>query len=132
MSVPRMNHAAASLGDGRVFIIGGTADGSNALASIDIYDPVRAQFRPGAVLSTPRMSATATTTLDGKVAVIGGNNGAASGSQDLASAEVFDPATGQLSPSASNLVTARSGHQAFLLPRTTPFWLWADLRQAPT
>ena len=117
MSVPRMNHAAATLGDGRVLMIGGTTDGSNALASTDIYDPVAGAVSAGPVLSTPRMSATATTTLDGKVAVIGGNNGAASGSQDLASAEIFDPATGQFSPSASSLVTARSGHQAFLLPK---------------
>ncbi len=117
MSVPRMNHAAASLGDGRVFMIGGTADGTNALASIDIYDPSAGTVSAGPILSTPRMSATATTTLDGKVVVIGGNNGSAFGSQDLASAEIFDPASGLLSPSASSLVTARSGHQAFLLPK---------------
>ena len=117
MSVPRMNHAAATLGDGRVLIIGGTTDGTNALASIDIYDPSAGTVSAGPALSTPRMSATATTTLDGKVAVIGGNNGSASGSQDLASAEIFDPATGLLSPSASSLTTARSGHQSFLLPK---------------
>ncbi|MGH7485763.1 MAG: Ig-like domain-containing protein, partial [bacterium] len=38
------------------------------------------------------------------------------GSQDLASAEVFDPTTGAFSVSAANLATARSGHRAFLLP----------------
>ena len=117
MSVPRMNHAAATLGDGRVLMIGGTTDGSNALASTEIYDPTAGAVSAGPALSTPHMSATATTTLDGKVAVIGGNNGSAAGSQDLASAEIFDPATGQFSPSASNLATARSGHQAFLLPK---------------
>jgi hypothetical protein len=117
MSAPRMNHAAATLGDSRVLIIGGTADGTIALASIDIYDPSAGIVSTGPVLSTPRMSATATTTLDGKVAVIGGNNGSANGSQDLVSAEIFDPATGQFSPSASNLVAARSGHHAFLLPK---------------
>jgi hypothetical protein len=118
MSSPRMNQAAATLSDGRVLIIGGTADGTNALGSIDIYDPSAGTVSAGPALSTPRISATATTTLDGKVAVIGGNNGSASGSQDLASAEIFDPATGQFSPSASSLVTARSGHQAFLLPKS--------------
>ena len=108
----RMNHAAAVLGDGRVLVIGGTADGTNALATVDIYDPVTRTVGVGPNLSTPRMSATATTTLDGKVAVIGGSNG----SQDLASAEIFDPATGQITLSASSLATPRSGHNAFLLP----------------
>jgi N-acetylneuraminic acid mutarotase len=117
MSSPRMNFAAATLGDGRVLLIGGTVDGTTALNSIDIYDPSTGMVSAGPALSVARISATATSTLDGKVAVIGGNNGAASGSQDLASAEIFDPATGQLSLSASNLVTARSGHQAFLLPK---------------
>src|SRR6185369_15385858 len=74
--------------------------------------PVTRTVGVGPSLSTPRMSATATTTLDGKVAVIGGSNG----SQDLASAEIFDPATGQITLSASNLATPRSGHNAFLLP----------------
>ena len=112
LTANRMNHAAAVLGDGRVLMIGGTADGTNALATVDIYDPVTRTVGVGPSLSTPRMSATATTTLDGKVAVIGGNNG----SQDLASAESFDPATGQITLSASNLATPRSGHNAFLLP----------------
>jgi len=112
LTANRMNHAAAVLGDGRVLVIGGTADGSNALATVDIYDPVTRTVGVGPSLSTPRMSATATTTLDGKVAVIGGSNG----SQDLASAEIFDPATGQITLSASNLATPRSGHNAFLLP----------------
>jgi hypothetical protein len=112
LTANRMNHAAAVLGDGRVLVIGGTADGTNALATVDIYDPVTRTVGVGPTLSTPRMSATATTTLDGKVAVIGGSNG----SQDLASAEIFDPATGQITLSASNLATPRSGHNAFLLP----------------
>ena len=112
LTAPRMNHAAAVLGDGRVLVIGGTADGTNPLATVDIYDPMTGTVGVGPSLSTPRMSATATTMLDGKVAVIGGSNG----SQDLASAEVFDPATGQITLSASNLATPRSGHSAFLLP----------------
>src|SRR5205814_2100094 len=67
------------------------------------------------VLSTPRTSATATTTLDGKVVVVGGNDGSA----DLASIEIFDPASGQFALSQSQLSTARSTHNAFLLPNNT-------------
>jgi hypothetical protein len=55
----------------------------------------------------------ATTLLDGKVLIAGGNNGTA----DLATAEVFDPATGIVSVLASSLATARRDHSAFLLPK---------------
>ena len=113
LTAPRMNHAAAVLSDGRVLVIGGTADGANPLATVDICDPVTRTVAIGPSLSTPRMSATAITTLDGKVVVIGGSNG----SQDLASAEVFDPATGQIVLSASSLATSSSGQRAFLLPK---------------
>jgi hypothetical protein len=111
MSSPRMNHAAAVLPDGGVLIIAGS-DGTNPLNSSDIYDPKSGSVSAGPNLSVPRTSLSATVTLDGKVAVIGGNNG----SNDLASAEIYDPASGQFTLSGSSLATARSGHQAFLLP----------------
>jgi Big-like domain-containing protein/galactose oxidase-like protein/Kelch motif protein len=111
MSVPRMNHAVAMLGDGSVLIIGGS-DGTNALNSVDIFNPNTGTISQGPILSAPRISATATTTLDGKVAVIGGNDGSA----DLNSIETYDPATGQFTLSAATLANPRHGHQAFLLP----------------
>jgi hypothetical protein len=111
MGSPRMNHAAGVLGDGRVFLIGGT-DGANTLNSVDIFDPVAGTVAPGPGLSVARSSATATITLDGKLVVIGGSNE----SGDLASIEIFDSFVGTFALSAANLTTARSGHQAFLLP----------------
>src|SRR5712692_1014932 len=115
-----MNHAAASLQDGRVLLLGGS-DGTNPLASVDVFDPSAGTVSAGPNLSSPRVSASATATLDGKVAVIGGNNGASSGPADLATADILvaDPSTGQLSSSlsASHLLTPRSGHQSFLLPK---------------
>src|SRR5439155_6000546 len=65
----------------------------------------------GLSLSVGRVGHTATTLLNGDVLVVGGYDGA----QDLASAELYDPATGAFSP-AGELSTARSGHLAFLLP----------------
>src|SRR5438270_1203096 len=122
MTSARMNHAAASLQDGRVLLLGGS-DGTNPLASVDVFDPGASPVSAGPNLSSPRVSASATTTLNGKVAVIGGNNGASSGPADLATADILvaDPSTGQLSSSlsVSHLLTPRSGHQSFLLPKNS-------------
>ena len=120
MASARMNHAAASLQDGRVLLLGGS-DGTNPLASVDVFDPSAGTVSAGPNLSSPRVSASATATLDGRVVVIGGNNGASSGPADLATADILvaEPSAGQLSSSlsASNLLTPRSGHQSFLLPK---------------
>ena len=62
-------------------------------------------------MSTARAKATATTMLDGHVLVVGGSDG----TNDLASAEIFDPATSRSSRPA-RCRRARSGHIAVLLP----------------
>src|SRR6266581_2434773 len=111
MSSPRQDHAAAVLSDGRVLIVGGSSDGTNALNTTDIYDPQVGSVSPGPAMSTPRAKATATTLLDGTVVVIGGSDG----TSDLASAEFFDPAANNFN-TAGSLATARSKHSAFLLP----------------
>src|SRR5438876_7334519 len=117
LSSPRESHAAAVLQDGRVLLVGGNNGKQQtaptvALATSDLYDPATESVAVGPALSTPRQGLSATTQLDGKVFVAGGNNGTA----DLASAEVFDPATGTFTLATSKLATARQGHQAFLLP----------------
>lgn len=111
LSSPRCKHAMAILPDGRVLIVGGS-DGANALASSDIFDPASGGISGGPSLATARYAHSATTLLDGRVAVIGGTDGA----HDLASAEIYDPANGGFSNAGAALVTAREGHQAFLLP----------------
>src|SRR5207247_2427148 len=47
MSSLRQNHAAAVLSDGRVLIVGGSSDGTNALNTTDIYDPQTGSVSPG-------------------------------------------------------------------------------------
>src|SRR2546426_3749639 len=120
LSSPRTQHAMAVLTDGRVMIFGGS-NGTVPLASSDIFDPAAGSVAPGASLATPRSGHSATTLLDGRVLVAGGNNIVtnADGSTtptDLASAEIFDPATGAFAAVASTLATPRQGHLAFLLP----------------
>src|SRR5713101_5587840 len=121
LSSARKSHAAALLSDGRVLIVGGTDANNNILATSDIYDPLTGAIAAGPRLSTPRQGLSATTLLDGRVLVAGGTNtivnpDGSSSSVDLASAEIFDAGATAFSTSASGLLTARSGHQAFLLP----------------
>ncbi len=68
-------------------------------------------FTPTGSLNTARYSQTATLLPDGKVLVVGGFGS----SSFLASAELFDPATGSWAPTGS-LGTARGYHTATLLP----------------
>src|SRR6266542_868470 len=112
---PRTRHAMAVLSDGRVLIVGGS-DGTNALASSDIFDPSSGTISAGPSLATARYGHSATTLLDGTVLITGGATTGSNGTIELASAELFDPSTGTFSTASANLVTARQGHQAFLLP----------------
>jgi hypothetical protein len=112
----RSGHAAAVLSDGRVLIVGGTSVGQDGnpvtVSSVEIYDPADGSVNNAASLSTARSGHSATTLLDGTVFVMGGNDG----SQDLASAEIYDASANTWTPVASNAAAARSGHAAFLLP----------------
>jgi hypothetical protein len=110
LSLPRADHAAARLIDGRVLIVGGS-DGVSALALAEIFDPATGSVASLSVsLATPRMRLSATTLLDGHVLIAGGNDG----TQDLASAEIFDADLG-IFWATSSLRTPRSGHLAVLL-----------------
>jgi len=70
-------------------------------------------FTPTGSMQTARALHTVTLLSNGKVVVMGGqgNNGTA----PLGSIEVFDPATGQFTPTAAQLMTPRSEHTATLL-----------------
>ncbi|HET9790079.1 MAG TPA: kelch repeat-containing protein, partial [Candidatus Angelobacter sp.] len=111
---PRADAAVAVLGDWHVLVAGGTtidAQGQSATTTlVEAFDPANGVSADVVSLSSARAGASATTLLDGRVAIIGGNNGA----DDLASAEIYDPAAGAWSTVAGG--TPRSRHLAVLLP----------------
>ncbi len=93
----RERHTATLLHSGKVLVVGGrrSDSGSNQFTSTAlIYDPVADSWTSAGSLSTPRQKHTATLLPSGKVLVAGGESGAGI----LASAEIYDPATGTWTP----------------------------------
>ena len=73
MGVPRTSHAAATLPDGRVAIIGGfMGEGEPVSASVDVFDPETGSVEAAAPLHEARGGHAAAVLADGRVLVVGG------------------------------------------------------------
>jgi WD40 repeat protein len=112
------DYTATVLSDGRVLVTGG--EGRNQiLNSAELYDPKTGTFSPTGSMSASREHHTATLLPDGRVLVAGGK-GTPSTAGDgpsgpvLASAELYEPATGKFTLAAS-MAIKRSFHSAALL-----------------
>jgi hypothetical protein len=112
MAVARFAHTSTLLPDGRVLIAGG--DDKSDLASAEIYDPKTGKFSPTGSMSQARYSHTATLLQNGVVLIAGGDDDSGASLVTLASAELYDPATGKFNPTGS-MQTAREYHTATLL-----------------
>ncbi len=108
MQVARVGHSAIGLVDGRVLIVGGS-DGSNALASVELYDPDSNAFTLVAA-PTARIAPELVRLDDQTVLIIGGSDG----SNALASVDQFDPTTLTFT-SAASMSQAREGFSAHLM-----------------
>jgi N-acetylneuraminic acid mutarotase len=114
------HHLVVKLADGRVLVLGG-ADLSNYLATAEIYDPATKAFKATGRMKTARENAQAVLLKDGRILVVGGDEGVGGGEGDtvtdhiLASAEIYNPATGKFTPTGS-MHFARTQFTATLLP----------------
>lgn len=125
MEALRASHTASLLLDGRVLIAGGitlAVDGDDCatLHSTELFDPASGTFSPSGDMMDFRFGHTATTLKNGKVLIAGGvevfedpDNGCESFTD--ASAELYDPATGNFTPTG-NMDTSRWDATATLLP----------------
>ncbi|MCS6860681.1 MAG: hypothetical protein NZT92_10225 [Abditibacteriales bacterium] len=116
MKVDRYRHTATPLNDGRILFAGGYSSAQgHTVSSAEIYDPVANSFTllTNTSMTHPRMDHTATLLKDGRVLVCGGWNSLES--RTVASADLFDPATGHFIPAAPMLLS-RHEHTATLLP----------------
>lgn len=116
MGTPRVEHTATLLANGKVLVTGGS--GGNA-ATAEIFDLSTGIFSPTGSMATARVGHTATLLNDGRVLVAGGgstvNIFGPLGDNGTASAEFYDPNSGQFS-SAGNMISTRIYHAATLLP----------------
>jgi hypothetical protein len=104
---------ATLLRDGRVLVPGGLGRNDVPVAP-SLYDPATGTFAPTAAMSEPRYVYSATVLPDGRVLIAGGND-AAFWTRVYDSAELFDPRTGEFTPTGT-MAVARFDHSATLLP----------------
>ena len=112
LSEARSGHTATLLTDGRILVVGG-GGAERFHASAEVWDPATGVFESAGSLAEGRGMHTATLLRDGRVLVVGGDGNGEADSL-LASAEVWDPATGTFGL-AGSLAEARYGHTATLL-----------------
>jgi hypothetical protein len=112
----RQYHTATLLANGKVLVAGGYGSGGVGwLIDCQLYDPQKGEFAETGQLTTRRDAHTATLLPNGKVLVAGGEQVNEGGfSVLLASAELYDPASGEYSRTGS-LVTGRELHTATLM-----------------
>ena len=118
LSLPRDWNTATLLTDGRVLVSGGASDDS-FLGSAELYDPATGTWSPTGSMAQGRSQHTATRLPDGKVLVAGGSKQSAwscvyGSGNAVATAELYDPATGTWSPTGS-MTTPRCSHMATAL-----------------
>jgi hypothetical protein len=119
MAYSRAYHAAVLLADGRVLVAGGlgasgtTASATtNALKTVELYDPSTNTWTTKAAMGSARIAPTATLLQNGRVLVTGGY----SGSTYYATAELYNPATNVWSSAGTMTgLVGRALHTATLL-----------------
>ena len=121
----RTGHTATLLPDGRVLVAGGNGAihatdnlGFRYLDSAEVYDPATGLWTATGRMTTARSAHMATLLPNGMVLVEGGANDVSGTAFPLASAELFDPATGLWTPTG-NMAEVRWDHTATLLPNGT-------------
>jgi hypothetical protein len=120
MSIGRSDHTATLLPNGQVLVTGGNTTGAGViviLASAELYSPATGTWTTTGSMSTGRNFHKATLLNSGQVLVAGGAGTSiypGTNSTPLASAELFNPATGTWSTTGS-MTTPRLNQSATLL-----------------
>jgi len=117
LGAPRELFTATALADGRVLLVGGfNTHRGRTLATADLYDPATRTFTSTGGLATDRFGQDAVRLSDGRVLVVGGTHWfVRHPTTKLASAEIYDPATGRFHETAAPMHFPRDRPTATLL-----------------
>ncbi|WP_177142528.1 kelch repeat-containing protein [Variovorax sp. YR216] len=118
MSFARSNFGLVLLSDGKALATGGYFSSifyESPTNSAEVFDSGSNQWTATGSMNARRGFHTLTLLPDGKVLAVGGLDSEPIASRFLSSAELFDPTTGQWTPTGSMSV-ARGNHTATLLP----------------
>ncbi len=117
MTTARQGHTATLLSTGNVLVVGGTSNGTTALASAELYNRTTGTWAATASLtgartlhSATQLNTSSNSTTSGKVLIAGGVNGTTS----QTTAQLYSPTAGTW-VAAGNLNAARHAHTATLL-----------------
>ncbi len=113
MAGPRNAPTVVPLADGRILIAGGY-DGRDVRDDAEIFDAATGRMTATGPLAAARSGATGTLLADGRVLIAGGGRPDREPRRALASAELFDPATGRFTP-AGVMAQQRYKHGAVRL-----------------
>ncbi|HEX5399321.1 MAG TPA: kelch repeat-containing protein [Verrucomicrobiae bacterium] len=111
MTVARRSHTASLLPNGKVLVAGGTYDLSGRC---ELYDPVSGTWTLTGTMTTNRQEHAATLLTNGMVLVVGGQVNPGSGLEPTATAELYNPNTGDWTATGS-MTTNRFNFSVALL-----------------
>lgn len=116
MSISREDHSAVLLNNGKVLVIGGTTVDFNSVtvASAELYDPTTGTWATTGSMLQGRERFTATLLPNGQVLVAGGDYYDGINAGVLTESELYNPALGTWSATAS-MTTPRFGAKGVLL-----------------
>lgn len=114
MVQPRADYASIMLGTGKILFAGGENISGVSINNAELYNSSTGKFTATGNMTAPRVEHTAVLLSNGKVLVSGGNNQTLGGATPLASAELYNPATGTWSATGS-MSNARAGHTSTVL-----------------
>lgn len=124
LSTARANHAAVTLADGKILLIGGQSGAASTVNTMEIYNPMTQNFEsfynlasnPLPTLAEDAKNLTATTYTAGadQIVVIAGGETAAGALRNKV--YTYNTSTNTLAQASGTLTTARSEHGAVLYP----------------
>ena len=114
MVTARSDYASIMLGTGKVLFMGGENINGVSINKAELYNPSTGKFTKTGNMTATREEHTAALLANGNVLVSGGNKKTLTTQTPLASAELYNPATGTWTATGS-MSNARAGHTSTVL-----------------